>query len=263
MLPSGKVVKKTANAAMKGNWSGGIIVSVLVIFSAFLSALVSSVLYTVTGYVLSSLFTVLFMIFLAVPLFLGALAYFRAVAWGEKQSVSYAFYCFSCVDNYARALAFSAGLVVRVFVARFIFMLPSVIARAFSGNELYESFGLSMPVWATGLSVLAVLLRIAGALLTAAVLIRYYPAPFAFVANENLSPGQCIKLSIIISRGHRVDFFWFLCSMAGYIALSVFVVPLAFTLPYFLICYIVHCRFLIADYNLSDKGAPDMPSFNL
>jgi uncharacterized membrane protein YccF (DUF307 family) len=60
---------------------------------------------------------------------------------------------------------------------------------------------------------------------------------------------EAIHKSTLLSRATSIDFLGLLLSFFGWILLSVTVIPLIFTLPYFLTSYMVHSRFAVANYN--------------
>lgn len=263
MLPSSKVVKITAKTAMKGRWSSGVIVASIFICTVLLQGLTTQLLYTATNLFFANLLNILFTIFITIPLFVSVLFFFKGVAFEEERDLASAFLMFSEEKRYIRTLSFSVLMFVRLFLAELVFLIPGIIARLFSQSATYEAFGALMPVWATGLSMVSVVLYVVGFFAAFAYLLKYYMAPFLFIANKDISAAEAIRLSAVISKGHRLDFCWLLLSMAGLIILSVFVMPLIFTLPFFLICYVVHCRFCVAAYNKSVTAtAPAAPTFN-
>jgi uncharacterized membrane protein len=55
----------------------------------------------------------------------------------------------------------------------------------------------------------------------------------------------------MISKHSSGAFASLILSFFGWFLLSLFGIPLVYTLPYFLISYVVHCRFAIVNYNLN------------
>ena len=82
-----------------------------------------------------------------------------------------------------------------------------------------------------------------------AIMLKYYLAPFLFVADEDMDVMEAIHKSTVLTRATAVDFLILVLSFLGWILLSVLVMPLIFTLPYMVMSYVVHSRFAVANYN--------------
>ena len=253
MFPTHKVVKKTALTGLKNNWPGAIAAAMLFVFLCIIGSLVASLLQFATNLFIANLVLAALTIFVIFPFFLGVLGFFRAIAFDESAEIKYIFYPFIDTKNYFRALSFSVNFILRLFFVCFAALLPAIITRVLSYNSTYKALGGGVPLWAPGLSVVSVMLGIAGAALSFVVLLRYYAAPFLFVANENLYAKEALKASRKITMGRKADFFFLMVSLLGWIALSLLCLPLIFTAPYFFMVYIVHCRFSVAAYNKSIK----------
>ena len=89
-----------------------------------------------------------------------------------------------------------------------------------------------------------------GALATFIIMLRYYLAPFLLVGDDNMTVGEAIHMATIISRRSSNELWALILSFTGWILLSLTMIPLIFTLPYFLSSLAVHCRFAITNYNL-------------
>ncbi|MBR0466239.1 MAG: DUF975 family protein [Clostridia bacterium] len=249
MPAKSKIVRLNAKATLKDKWTSAVIVSAVFLGVCLFGTLCGGLLYNVGGVFLYFIFSFLFLVFLTIPLFLGTLDYFRAMAFGECVRADRLFIPFSDAETYTRYLTFSLSLFVRLFVAFFVLSLPSSITRVLASSEFYTNMGLSVPVWTTALSAVSSLLFAIAFVLFAVFILKYFMAPFLFVSNRDLSAKEAINLSKIMTIGHRFEFVKLIFSLIFYIIISLFLIPLFFTMPYFMTCYVVNCRFVVFDYN--------------
>ncbi len=262
MFPSAKTVKLTADTAIRGCRLQLSAVCLIFIFVCFINSLLSALISTVLGTFAAAFFLTAFFVFLICPLFLGLLHCFRQVIWGEKADIISAFRYFSSLRLYERALRFSLSLFMRAFAVSLILFLPSTMATLLSSNAFYAMFGSTMPVWALGLPIVATFLRVAGIIALTIIMLKFYPAAFLFVANENLTVSEIIGLSRAVSKNTSAEFFLLIVRLLPWMALSLLFIPLIYTFPMFISCYIVHCRFCMAKYNkIAAAFAAGTPSY--
>ena len=208
-----------------------------------------SVLSTVTGSVAASFVFVLLEILIMAPLFLTTLRFFRRMQWGIEDRIISIFEVFANKALYKRALRFTVSISLRVLGIALLLFIPYTFFRLLTSNAFYEQLGLAMPVWAANFEFVPVFLRTIADVALFFIMLRYYLAPFLFVADEEMDPAEALLTSKIISRRTAFDYFTLILSFLPLILLSVFVMPLLFTMPYFIMAYLVHCRFAVAQYN--------------
>ena len=94
-------------------------------------------------------------------------------------------------------------------------------------------------------------------------MLKYYLAPFLIVADENMEVGEAIHMSSTVSKNVMLDIIYLFLSFLGWIALSVLIIPLVFTMPYMLTSLSFHVRFAIAEYNkrVEKINQSDIPTF--
>lgn len=248
-----KIVKLTAKTTLKDKWTGAVIVSSVFLGVCLFNTLIGELLYSIGNVFFFTIFSLLFLVFLIIPLILGLLDYFRALAFGEEANFNRLFIGFTSADEYTRYLSFSLSMFIRVVLAYAFLSLPSSITKAMSEPSTYTTLNLPIPVWTTALSVISSMLYIFGLCLLVVFMLRYFMAPFLLVSNKDMSAKEAIMLSKIISKGHKFEFVKLAFSMIFYIILSLFFLPLLFTLPYFMMCYVTLCRFTVYEYNKSIK----------
>lgn len=248
LAPSG-IVKQTARTALSGNWLKSIIAASAVIFPVFICIFIADLVASISSSVVGIIIMLALSFLLLLPLFLGAVCFFRRILWGQDDSVLVLFRFFSSLAEYRRALHLSLLVIIRLLSNGILLFSPCLIVRLFASNKLYSLINVSMPVWAESLIYVSYFLGALGALALFLVMLKIYLAPFLFVADEEMDADEAINMSQIISKRTDSDFFWLVLSFAPWILLSLFVIPIIFTLPYFICSYLVHCRFAVAQYN--------------
>ncbi len=249
MLAPSRIVKQTALTALSGKWLKSFIVSSALIFVLFVCIFVSDLVATITSWAVGIILFLLLCFSLFVPLLFGALNFWRRILWGQEDSPVILFYYFSNLALYRRALSFGLMMASRILANGALLLSPCILVRIFASSRLYGIINVTMPVWAGSLIYVSYFLGVLGGLALFFVMLKLYIAPFLFVADHNMDMAKTINMSAVISKRTAPDFFWLAISFLGYIAASLFVLPLVFILPYFICAYLVHCRFAVAQYN--------------
>ena len=144
-----------------------------------------------------------------------------------------------------------------------IFYLPVIALNVIASPEFYRIIDVPIPIWSQNLSLLVRFLSSFSFALVILSISKFYLAPILIIANEEIDLDEAIYMSRVISKGSLMDFVFLFISLIGWMLLSLFFVPLIFTLPYFIMCYIVHSKYSIKDYNDKIKSLSDdsFPSF--
>lgn len=249
MLPSTSVVKQTAKTILKGN----MLRSVTAASIAIVGSLIANYIVSLVAHIISEPVAVLmqyaFIVLLVLPLFLGLLRFFRRMQWGVNDDVVSVFHYFSDINCYKRALKLILPISLQIFVRMLIFTLPVSILTTLSNAQFYKEMGLKMPPWAYDIQAVIVFFEIIAIILVIVSSLRFYLAPFLYVADEEMDYAEAIHRSRVISKRARLDFIFLILSLILWILLSLLLVPFIFTLPFFMLCYLVHCRFAVAQYN--------------
>lgn len=243
------VIKKTARTALSEHWLSAIAVSTVMIFVFFIGQLTASlvsVFAKTTGYII---FSVLYFIFAFSPLLLGVLYWFRRLLWSQDDSVLLIFRYFTDKTEYKRAMHLIFILSLKFVTSAVIFFFPCIVVWILSSDWFYDLIGGSMPIWTSSLWTLNSVFGIIASFALVFVMIKYYLAPFLFVLNDSIHPAEAVNMSTVISKRTGADFFGLVLTFVGWLLLSLFVAPLIFTMPYFLMSYIVHCRYAVTAYN--------------
>ena len=249
MSATSTVVKKTARAALKDNWVEAIFIGAILLFSHLAlyiaTSLLSFVLPDAAVYILMIISTVT----VVLPLTLGAFRCFWLIMWDKKGIIGETFYYFSSKDTYFKALKLFWLLCFKALCIGIVLLIPSVITDVLSSAKIYELFNFSAPSWASNLWVVSIFLKTAAGIGLLIIMVKYYLAPFLIIADEKMDVREAIHKSTLLSKATGVDFIALVLSFIGWIILSLLVFPLLATIPYFMVSYMVHSRFSVANYN--------------
>lgn len=266
MFPSSKAVKSTALENLRGNWAKAAGAALIPVAATAMLACVFDMLLWLTdtsavAYA-AGVPAVLCAVFIISPLMLGTVRFFRAFALDKNTDIACVFEYFSSKTQYFRAVRFTFSLFIRVFIIGFFFMLPSILTDlAYRGNLDFLMRD-ATPLWFGDLWIVTLVLRIIAAALLAIVVLKYYLAPFIFAANDNITAAEAIHQSTCAAKISAGAFASLLLSMLGWILISVTLIPLVFTLPYFLACYNAHGNFAVFHYNKSLRVKKENEFFN-
>lgn len=263
MTASSSVVKLTARTALKKNWLKAVascmtVISVFIVISG-VASLVSYIGGNAAAYICE--IALGFLLFL--PLFHGLIRFFWRMLFGADDSPVSVFYFFSGKKEYMRAMRLITGLCLRLVFFGIILFLPSVIVDIFGGVKIYDLLDIPIPLWTSNLYYLSLFLKTVASVLLFFIMLRYYAAPILSVADEEMEAAEAIHMSSVIYKRTMLDFIYLFFSFAGWILLSLAVIPLVFTMPYFIAAVCVHTRFAIAEYNAFEelKSTSDIPKY--
>lgn len=248
-MATNSVIKKTARSALKDNWCEAIAAGSILIFAELVLYIAVSLFSMVVGNVVSTVILVVFTLFITLPLLLGVFRCYWLIMWDKKSVVGEVFYYFSSGENYIKTVKLFGSLFLKALGIGAILIIPSIITDILSLAKIYEFFQFSAPSWSSNLALVSVFLKVVAGVILLIIMLKYYLAPFLIIADEEMDVQEAIHKSTVLAKASLIDFITLTLSFAGYIILSVFVVPLIFTLPYFMVSYMVHSRFSVANYN--------------
>ncbi|MBR4761700.1 MAG: hypothetical protein IK086_03605 [Clostridia bacterium] len=256
--------KKTAKAALKNNYTGGVVAASVFVFMYFACSILCSLIGMFAGEIFLLAAMCLFAVFIMIPLFLGFVYWSVKLIFASDNEPVLIFKYFTSIKNYKRALAFSLPFTGIALFSGVVLFIPYFIVEALASGKLFAFLNMQIPIWAPGLSVVANGLEAAALFLLAFIMLKYYLAPFLMAADENMEASEALHMSRVISRRSKGEFFLLLLGLIGYIIACLFVLPTVFILPYLFTAYAVHCRFTVTAYNISIDNIkrPDIPSFN-
>ena len=242
-------IKKEAKALLKGNWVSVIISSLTVLFSFFIIYNIGWVLSLVIGDIASYVVLAVLGVLLLGPLSLGVIRYFYRIKGGMDETPATVFYYFSFRRGFNKAIRLCLALAVRFLLTAAIFYLPAVLVYVISSPNLYDFLKMPIPLWSQHLTYLVNFLSSLASVLTAFSLLKFYLAPFLIIADDEMDVEEAVLMSTVISKTTITDFVFLGLSLILWIILSLLYIPLLFTLPYFIMCYVVHSLYAINAYN--------------
>ncbi len=263
MTVSISTIKRESKAAFKGKWIMAIIAALTLVFLYIIIQNIAYLLSTVLGEGIAIVTMFVMMLLLCCPLLFGVLRYFWRIFGGVDESPIAVFYYFSAFSLYYKALKLCVMLALRLLFLCLIFYLPAIVVSVISTPKFYQFIDIPIPIWSQNLSYLVNFLSSIASVLVWVSLIKFYLAPILVIADEKMDVDEALHMSSVISKGSLMEFIFLLLSFIGWGILSLLFVPIIFTLPYFLMCYTVHCLYSIKDYNEKIKRLNDenFPSF--
>ncbi len=258
-----KAVKSTALITLKGIWAVSCAKAMIPVFATIIILLSCVLLSLPFGDILAYIIFVLLFSFIGAPLWLGTVRTYWKSANGKNEGVSGCFYYFSGKTEYTRALKYNLKILFHWLKVALILFLPAILVNVFTSSEIYELFGVSIPLFVMNLRYLDNVFHIAALILAIAHLISLYLPAFLFVSIEDMSPKECFERGIEIGTYTKSRFFTHLLGFTGWILFSATLIPLLFTMPYLLMSYVVECRYNVAFYNLSGQAQEQTPVYNV
>lgn len=250
MLVPTKVIRTTARAALKNKMVSCMAATVGFLFCVFSGLFVCDILSYITKSMAVSLaLNILFVVFAVLPVLFGLLRYMWFVLSGITQNPIQIFYYFSSGERFGRAANLSARLVIKGSLWAFVCFLPAFVVSVLLNSSFYEAVGISIPEFIGNLWVLEVFLAVAGLIGWVFLMLRYYLAPFLFVADEKMPAFTVMDTAKVLSKRTMLDYVCLVFSMFVWVLISLTGMPIIFTLPYFLMAYLVHGCYAVAQYN--------------
>ena len=258
MLPSSFNIKKQAKTLLAGRWPLGIGAVLILMFFLFFVLAIYSLLYPYFSngfpFVVLSVLTVLFVISVGFPLTLGVLRTFRAVYEKQETDLYSVFFYFSSKKLLLKVIRLCIYLVFRIAIISVLLLLPSFIIEGLSSGNMPFLDNNDLPLWLSNLWVFGTVLRGAAIAITVYIVLQYYMAPYIFILNDNIDVSETLFLAKKTAKLGISNFFALILSFLGWITLSLLAVPLIFTLPYAIMCYVVHCEAITDYYNKKIKS---------
>ncbi len=256
-------IKKEAKNALKGNWIIAIISALVWLVSFLIIQNIGWLFSLVIGDIAASFITLLLLFLICGPLLLGVFRVFWRMQGGMDENPAGVFVYFSSTMLYYKAIRLCFMLGLRLLIFALVFNLPAIAVFVISSHAVYDFLKIPIPIWTQHLTYIGNFLTSIGGILTIISMIKYYLAPFLFIADDEMDAEEAIHMSAVISKTSLMDFVFLCFSFALWAVLSFFFIPLIFTMPYFIMCYIIHANYSIKDYNERIKKLNDesFPSF--
>ena len=249
MATSTKAIKAAAKDIIKKNAFETLIAGIIFLFTFLICYYTASVFLYMDSVLLSSLIFYLMLFFIIAPTFLGLVRFYWRTLFGVCDNPIAVFYYFSDKSEYLKCIKLFFTVIVRALPVCFALYLPYLLVWLLTQNFTYDILNITMPLWTASLSNVAIILHIIADITIKLYFLKYYIAPTLFVANEEMSIKEILNMSRILSYKSAVDFIFLIISFVLWIVLSIFILPLVFTLPYMLLAFNAHIRSAIGEYN--------------
>lgn len=243
------VVKSTAKAILKGNFYKSICACLICIFISLSLQLTASLIGIAFGNAAFYILLSLFCFFLLFPTILGLLRFFRHLMWDKNDNIIAVFYYFGSIKLYKKAIGSVFSFILRLLLIGLAVYLPTILLTILGMPQIYEFLGVVMPAFIRSIIETTTVFTVISTVIYLILAVRYYMTPFLLVADEEMDVGEALHMSKVISKKSALDFVGLVISFSFWILISLFIVPLPFTMPYIVLAYMVHCRFAVAHYN--------------
>lgn len=264
MIANSKTVRADVRDALRNKFLRVGVACLIPFFAGTILAVALSLLSEVLPVIVAQILGALAFVFLLYPLILGLIRFFIRFIKGKiEEDVTAVFHYFSSAKEYKRVMHLQFLLTIRKIGIAFLIALPVFAAWVISGSFIYEYFNIPMPIWAQSVSYLVIYLRIFGIFIYFLVTLRYYLAPFLLAADREMYAAEAVYMSKLISKRTVIDFVFLLFSHFFYIAATLLVLPVVFTLPYLIGAYVVHCDSAVEQYNNTVKTINQFDPFSV
>ena len=275
-------IRRNARAMLRQNWSKAVALTVAVTAAALLISLLESGLSALLGiygvpsmlYIyrgnLSMLFPerILPSLLLSAGLWLleAALLYplmrgisewdFHLTYGGREDNMRDVFGPLRSGRNFFRAVWLYLNMSVRSSFYMAVLLLPGgamILTSMFFTQGNPSSLDRIMAIMGLAIGVCLVALGlITGYIFTR----RYQLAPYLIADNDSLTAGQALKLSVQATKGFKTGYAWFQFGFVGWGLLSVLMLPLFYTVPYFWGSNALYARTLMEVRKITTRSGP-------
>ena len=184
-----------------------------------------------------------------IPVFLGLIRFYWRALFAVVDNPLNIFYYFGEKKRYIKCLKITFAVIIKALPVCVILYIPYLLVWLVTQNFTYDIFNITMPLWTANLSNVAIILHIFADITIKLYFLKFYIVPVLFAANEDMSISDIINMSRILSYKSAVDFIFLILSLLFWLALSLFILPLIFTMPYILLSFTVHTKGVISEYN--------------
>ena len=249
MFPGNKAIKQTALASLSTVWSQCFAIAFVVFLMSVIPQLIYQGIVTALGETVStwldygySVAVFFFNLFVTYPLLLGIFHWFWIVTTGEKASLALCFYYFSSKREYASSLRLSWTFAWRIGLLQIVAYIPDTVKYLLDllPQSLFNDFLQNLIYIGSSAFILVITI-----LIFVFTVLPLLPLPATIVNYRHDRFEDNIKEAKLISKGLQPRFIGFFITLLGWALLTLFVIPMLFTVPYFFACYAVLMRFAI------------------
>lgn len=247
---------KTAKRVLCGRWPT--VIGVMAILAAALAA--GNILLSVLNTLLLpwaeafsawiTLAVAVFQLFGLSPLFYGALDWFWQTAHGAEEPVATVFRYYETRSDYRRAVGACLAIAARLVITITVCSLPAALFYVIAEKAAVSGRG---GIYTGLLLVIALVLEVIGLLFALLFSTRWFCVIPCLLSDETLSINHAFVLSKMMTASCRTELFVFDLHFAGWALLSLLIIPLMYTVPHFLSCYVCRAKFLIRRFMIAAK----------
>lgn len=255
-----RVIKQTAKKSLRACWISSF-VAAMILFGAYCAVTLteSALMYAFLGEEIISpeyFFhraptvpellvcggTTLIFVLLIPVLCLGYMKLHYSFAGGKETSLSELFDYFASFKGYAKAICFSALLYLKTTLTYIISAVPGA-ALIYFAEFYFVADTRSLGIIRIALVCIGISLILLCALLANIFSQRWFVAPYYLAAG--FSVHNAFRLSVKATKRRRGEIFLFKLSYIGWAFLSIFVFPIAWSVPYYSVSCAIYSKYLM------------------
>lgn len=246
-------IKRSARKILSGRWPEaiGAITLGLIAFS------IESILANLLRYIFLlkliqldtflSLTTIIADLFLFSPLYLGIIRWFWQITGGKDEPISSVLIYYQNAEKYFFTIKLRLSLLWRVIVVALISISPAIAIMIVA--KIFNYIGGNLSYLYTPFRTAALVLLVLGAIVALIYLVRFFLVPAILFSDKNITITDAFRLSKALTykkRGRAIAFL--VLSFLGWAVLSILLLPIIYTLPFYLASFLIYSRKSIDDF---------------
>jgi len=195
------------------------------------------------------------------PMSVGTADWYMSCTDREDKDVSHIFWPFGCKKFWGSLVLFAASWLVSLFWTILFLALPVGLI----GYAVYSLYYLNLSPVLQTLTIVGLLAAVLFLLVVLVFLVVfltcYSLAIFLMGKHYGKGPFGALRMSARLTKGHRFQTFGFMLSFLPWMLLNVFVIPMFFTVPYFMMSIALYTRYLDELYKNKGQAPMTLPSY--
>lgn len=203
-----------------------------------------------------AIFEIVAIFLVVVPIFMGFLRWYANTVLSGNEEITSIFYYFSKAKLYFKSLLLILNIFCRKVFWGFVCMLPGGLVAGISTYIVSLNPNGRHIFFAKIGTFVGMILLLSGLIVFLLISMRYSLACYLMIRDESLTVTRCIRLSSQYTLKVRGELFRFFLSFLPLWILCIFIFPILFVLPYYLMAFSIYAQYLLECHrpkNVSDS----------
>ena len=188
------------------------------------------------------------------PLFLGHTKLNLSFAEGKDESINLLFDMFSKAKRFFGSAFFALSFAIR-YVFVFAIALAPGAAMFYCAETFIPEAGRAVEMLKISVCCLSVGIMILCAAMAAVFVQRWHLAPYYFAEGTGIA--KSFSVSAKATKGIRANILAFKFSFAGWLPLSILILPMLWSIPFYLLSNAIYAKYLMERYERSLAEIPE------